>query len=886
MKNNHLSPVIFFLLLMFAGWQVDAQVHTTYLWHMQQPNYWPDQSVWNTYGYQTVRESQSLKMSGGNYYSDGQNHPLNDLENIFNKPDRVAAYQYRPKESVQTLLGHSEAGAQVNYSGCLIENVNSLASASQWGYYGTWANEFKTARSWTTSGGKPRLDLTGFTFHHALSPLLSEKCLKKQIQAHKEIYNNTFNNSPTYSKGYWPAECSFSERIIKVLVEEGFEWSIIANSHLARTLSDYPLNYGTSGCNIDPPNRADVVSTTGNNWWSGQIDGRGGSFAAPYCYQAHKAKYVDPATGTEYKIDVVPMADLLSYQNGFSTMGTGDIDANIAPYNNNSQPCLVLMAHDGDNAWGGGYDYYMNSVPGLANAAAGQGYVPSTIQQFLTDHPVPASDVVHVEDGSWFNAANDWGHPQFINWLWPMYTSGHTFDPNGWTEDARNWAVLVAAENRVQMAEDLSGGTNINKIVYPSSTSSNAELAWHHLLPGFTSGYMYYGTSLDMEVKQTLACNIATDYADIVINGSPGTDNTPPNVFIPQRFPYNPGGTGFGPITGYQQVTYASDFHVWTFAYDASGMASVTLKYRTDYDGENPIGNNENETYSGGSGVTAWQSLSMTSRPFPTGNITGNPDVNFFILPDYMADEYYAQITGLADTLVDYYVEAIDNQGNVFKTPIQHVYVGASNAGGGSGNPNITWSPTYPTQNDVITITVNNATQAGKLHWGVNNWSQPINNYWPTGSLLFGGSGPAIQSPMNFGSNQLTLDVGPFNDAGQSVSVIDFVINYNDGSWDNNNGADYHIPITFVGQQPQAQFGVTISPNPASDRARIHIQNGVDPLYRIEVLDLSGKKVMLTHIPHGSSELGVSGLSDGIYLVRITGTETLGSVDRKLLVRK
>ncbi|NJO89384.1 MAG: hypothetical protein HC831_10840 [Chloroflexia bacterium] len=63
---------------------------------------------------------------------------------------------------------------------------------------------------------------------------------------------------------------------------------------------------------------------------------------------------MDPETGIEYVIDVVPMGDLLSYQNGFATMGTGDIDANIAPYADASHPSIVLMAHDGDNAWGGG----------------------------------------------------------------------------------------------------------------------------------------------------------------------------------------------------------------------------------------------------------------------------------------------------------------------------------------------------------------------------------------------------------------------------------------------------------------------------------------------------------------------------------------------------
>lgn len=791
---------------------VNAQVHTTYLWHLQQPNYWPEQSQWDQYHYQTVWESQWLKNNNGNWYSDGQQHPLNNLEEIFNKDDRKAVYQYRTKDAVQSLLGHSEAGAQVSYSGCLIENVNSLAQAGQWGYSNGWQNNFITARSWQTSGGNPRMDLMGFTMHHALSPLLSDKVFRKQIQAHNHIYSQTFGSNPDYSKGYWPAECAFSERIIKVLIEEGFEWSVISNSHLARTLADYPLNYGTSGCNIDPPNYADVTSFSGNNWWNGQIDGRGGTFAAPFCYQAHKAKYIDPETGTEYKITVVPMSDLLSYMNGYSLMGTGEIDDHIAPFDDPSHPSIVLMAHDGDNAWGGGYDYYNNSVPGFANAAAAQGYIPSTIQQFLDDHPVPESDVVHVEDGSWFNAANDWGHTQFINWLWPLYTQDYEFDTNGWTEDVRNWAVLVVAENRVVMAEDLTGGADIWDIVYPNASSNLAERAWHHLLPGYTSGYMYYGTSLDIEVKQSLACNLATGFADQVIGSNPGVDNTPPTVFIPQRYPYNPGGTGFGPTYAYKQHQNTSDFYVWTFAYDVSGLQSITLKYRLDNDGINPLTDNDNDTYTGGAGVQAWNSISMTERIFPADNVTGNPDINFFLMPDYIANEHYAEITGLSDTLVDYYVEATDNYGNVFKTPIQHVYVGTYNPGGPGGQYEVSWIPENPGENDIITITVSNPPTTGKLHWGVNNqgsnWQTPDTVYWPSGTYLYG-SGPAVETPLDGpnGNGELTLQIGTFNNPAQDIFSIAFVIHFDDDSWDNNNGNDYHISI-----QGQGIYGVVWEP--------------------------------------------------------------------------
>jgi len=872
---------LFFTGILFLSIGTNAQVHTTYLWHLHQPIYWSGQSTWNNNRYQTVWESEYLKNNGGNIYS-GTAHPLNNLSDIFSNADRVAAYQYRTKDAVSSLSGHSEGGAQVCYSGALIENVNSLASAGQWGYGSGWQNNYVTARGWTTANGKPRMDIVGFTSHHILSPLASDRVLKKDIEVHKYLYGQTFGTSPLYSKGYWPAECSFSERNIKALVEEGFEWSVIANSHLARTLNDYPLTFGTSGCNYDPPNKADKVAANGTNWWNGQIDGRGGTYAAPYCYQAHKAKYVDPATGKEYKITVVPMCDLLSYQNGYSTMGTGDIDAHIAPFNSPSQPSIVLLAHDGDNAWGGGFDYYNNSVPGFAGAAASQGYVPTTIEQFLYNHPVPVNDVVHVEDGSWVNAANDWGHPQFINWFWPMYTAQYDFDPNGWTEDARNWAVLIAAENRVEMAEDLAGALTIANIASPTAASSLAEKAWHFLLPGFASDYMYYGTSLDMEVKQTLAANLAVGYADQVISANPGTDNTPPTVMVPQRYPYNPGGIGFGPNYGYQQHNNTSDFYVWTFAYDVSGIQSAVLKYRVDYDGQNPESNNDNDTYAGGSGVGSWNNVNMTLRNFPTGNITSNPEIDFFILPTYIAGEYYAQIAGLHDTLVDYYIEVTDNNNKIAKTAIQHVYIGNSNTGGSGGNGNVHWLPANPTLNDTITITVTNATQAGKLHWGVNNtgsnWIQPNNVYWPTGTVLFNGTGPSVETPMAGPvSNTLTLSIGPFNNPSQVVTQVALVIHFANNTWDNNNGQDFHIPInnnpTNVADVSQNRY-VSIYPNPFGDYCYINLSGNEWHSYNVEIYDIRGNKVRSLVMQKNVQKVERDFLKAGLYIVKVTDMVT------------
>lgn len=712
---------ILYSLLFISGF-IGAQVHTTYLWHMHQPTYWGEKSKADPNRYQLVKESEDLKNSGQNNYSDGLAHPLNNLSEIFGLADRVNAYQYQPKNAVGSISSLPKAGAQMTYGGSLIENINSLGAANQWGYSSGWKNDVNTAHSWLTSGGKPRLDVMGFTMHHTLSPLASDEVLKKEIQAHKYYQTQQFGY---YSNGYWPAEAAFSENIIKVLKDEGFNWTVIANSHLARTLADYPLVFGTNGCNIDPPNKADKVSTNGVNWHNGQIDGRGGQFAAPYCFTPHKAKYVDPETGTENVITIVPMADLDSYRDGFSQQGTTNIDTNIAPFANPSRPPLVLLAHDGDNAWGGGSSYYNEAVSGFSNAAAAKGYTPTTIEQYLSEFPVPNTDVVHVEDGSWFNAANDWGSPQFINWFWPLYdqTDKTKFNPNGWTEDVRNQAVLFAGDNFCKMAEELNGGVNIADVVSPSSSSPDAAKAWHFLLPGYDSGNAYYGLALDLEIKATLAANRAISYAQNVINAHPNVDTTKPSVLVPQRYPYNPGEIGFGPNYGYQQKLNKADFAVWTLAFDVSGIQSAVLKYRIDNDGSNPLTSNQNETYAGGSEVGSWISANMNKRVMPKDNITNNPEVSFFMLPDYIADLYWAEINGISEKLLDYYIEVTDAKGNVTKTKIQHVWVGKNL----DVAPKITFTPenNYSATALDVTITATDSNDANPTLYYTIDGSTP-----------------------------------------------------------------------------------------------------------------------------------------------------------------
>jgi len=299
----------------------NGSVHLTYHWHLHQPIYWPE----NKPGLNRVQfaaESVDIKAGGGNRYPGSPYaHPRNNLaggdgeyDAVFDKDDRRAAYQYGGKNSLATLSAHPDAGASISYSGSLMDNVWSFGKDNRLGYGPDWNQGYTQARGWKTTGGYPKADLVGMTYHHSLGPLLPASVLLKEIEIFKEIWWKTWSGNPDksdHSQGFWPVEAAFSESMIPILVEQGYAWAIVANSHLARTCLNYMqvATRGPSGYNIDPPNPADVLGpyVPREQWFSGTRDGRGGIFPVPFAYQAHRARYVNPATGAESSIIVVPM---------------------------------------------------------------------------------------------------------------------------------------------------------------------------------------------------------------------------------------------------------------------------------------------------------------------------------------------------------------------------------------------------------------------------------------------------------------------------------------------------------------------------------------------------------------------------------------------------
>ena len=109
------------------------------MWHLDQPIYWSAHSRFDNKTYQFGWESMT-------YSGDQGGHPQNNLADIFGKDDRTAIYQYRAKNALATVNNAPKVGAQMDYPGELVENVNSFAEKSANGYNPGWNQSYTQAR--------------------------------------------------------------------------------------------------------------------------------------------------------------------------------------------------------------------------------------------------------------------------------------------------------------------------------------------------------------------------------------------------------------------------------------------------------------------------------------------------------------------------------------------------------------------------------------------------------------------------------------------------------------------------------------------------------------------------------------------------------------------
>lgn len=307
------------LFLVFAEMPSPAgtnSVHTTWLWHLHQPIYWPDRRVQGPDHYESAWDTIQRQ-------NVGRLHPSPEvLSQIFGLSDRVAAYQNRPHDALNSLLGYANAGVQVNYSGALMENVISLGQAGQLGYVPNWNSYNQQARAWATGGGHTRMDLLNFTYHHALAPLISDETLEMELRIQTNQMAVLWGANVPLSRGYFPAETCFSERMIPVLKKVGIAWTVVANNHIARACADFPLVMGSGGENCDIPNPADQLNPPqgASNYQRISIErGCAPAAAMPFAFQVHYARYVDPDSGSDSRMMVVPADQALGWRDSYGT---------------------------------------------------------------------------------------------------------------------------------------------------------------------------------------------------------------------------------------------------------------------------------------------------------------------------------------------------------------------------------------------------------------------------------------------------------------------------------------------------------------------------------------------------------------------------------------
>lgn len=230
-------------------------------------------------------------------------------------------------------------------------------------------------------------------------------------------------------------------------------------------------------------------------------------------------------------------------------------------------------------------------------------------------------------------------------------------------------------------ANDYKGGAN------------PAELGWYFLIASIDSGFGYYDENVDDNVKPTLSFNQSLFFTEPYVQKNLAKDKTGPSMWWVQRYPTNPGSANAGKAEGWTTAYADNVFAIYTYAYDVSGISDVKIFVRphkasrmgpTDiaprvYDPKKFAGQPNVDVEQ----VGEWKEYQVSMRnlePDMNGVAwqTAAPHLLYNVLGGKkIGNIYYAYISDYRDQLVDYYVEATDNLGNVTKSEIGHTYVGA-----------------------------------------------------------------------------------------------------------------------------------------------------------------------------------------------------------------
>ncbi|HYO54741.1 fibronectin type III domain-containing protein, partial [Archangium sp.] len=764
-----LLPAVAALLL--AG-PARAQIAASHVYHNHMPNFWPYYDVSRyastpvggairyTYDGQVINLKQSPPSNYTYYLPSGAPMPHDDLVTYYSHHAKTGAYMYWPPSVAADMSTNAPTGQiHVTMSGAVVNNVQDLnALQNVPGYTNTswgspWRDRYNTLR---TPAGHRTLDLIHFTGHHTMGPLVGpDYFLKDLVHQSATLAQPYFLGSNFQSsKGFFPTELGFSERLIPTLAKLGIQWAVIGDNHFSRTLKDYPfLNEPGSDTLVSPPNRADLQNTSNlGSWVSLQMAHEQQVIRNKYPFAStpHWVRYVDPATGAESRVVGIPVNQNGSWLEGWEGEATVDV-VNLRSFEGLvPQKQFFVIAHDGDNSGGraGSETTWYNGRSVTCTA----GVQCLGISEYLVNHTPPSTDVVHVQDGSWVDTRDSSSDPQWHHWklpfgIWkgqfPAFNSatGLNLAPktnlggvqegmtvsfeHGWHYLERNFALLQAALNYAKTAEQIwldahpnhwkptttldsqvtHAGNQLNPwmMSFPvKGDASNdwagganpAELAWYFLLPAMDSGFGYYDENQDDIVKPTLSFNQSLYFSRPYVQDRLTQDRTGPSVWWPQRWPYNPGSANVDKSEGWTLHHFSNTFALYTYAYDVSGITSIKARVRVHTNKSIDPLDNTHKVYDPAAlkaaGVTgidttrvgAWVDHPLTRRDLkPVINgVSWQPTylpVMAKVPAQEIGDLYYVYLGNYRDQLLDYYIEATDSRGNVTRSEIQSVYVGA-----------------------------------------------------------------------------------------------------------------------------------------------------------------------------------------------------------------
>ncbi|MGC3996130.1 MAG: fibronectin type III domain-containing protein [Anaeromyxobacter sp.] len=783
-----------------------ADIPAAHVYHNHMPNFWPyyatsDAAVLAKYNalstgasisYTSDGDVIALKLSppsGYTYYLPSTvgsgAMPHDDLVSYYSANAKYACYQSGgwPMATAELQYATSRLGqVHTTFSGALATNVNNIeltagsiglsglyTQGSSWN--ATWKSDYNNL---LTTNGYRVLDLIHFTGHHSLGPLVGREYFEKDLIAHAATLAQSWFLGSSYrsSNGFFPTELSFSERLIPTLSKLGIKWSVLGNNHFSRTLTDYPYaTYDATGDAADsPPNKAELRNTdpfSGGAWVSKNMYNNSTVSIVnkyPFASVPHNVRYVDPMTGAASAVAGIPVTINGSWEEGYlGSITVGEYSPYTTSAANAGRTQFFVIAHDGDNSSGrsGSYDTWQAGVT-VTGVSPG---VNLGVDEYLKAYPIPSTDVMHVQDGSWGDVLDSSANPMFYHWhlpplIWASQFSafntakGLSLAPKtnlkgvsegatvsleyGWHFQENIFAKLQAALNYAVTAEQIwldnhtshwsPGSTSATldpQITYAGNQlnpwmiaapvkgdASNgyagganpAELAWYFLLPAMDSGFGYYGENTDDEVKPALAFNNSLVFSKPYVTTNLAQDRTGPSVWLPQRYPSNPGSVNASKAEGWTTQWFSNKFAVYTYAFDASGMSTVNLMIRP-HTGSSI--SNTDDTYkvyhpaalSGTSGLSittanvgSWVAYPMTGRDLTAemNGVSWIPTVQatMAVVPTTLTGNlYYAYLDQYRGQYLDYYVQATDALGNITSSDIQQVYVGYGTyaAGGNSG---------------------------------------------------------------------------------------------------------------------------------------------------------------------------------------------------------